>query len=149
MSETYKQMIERQEKEVATLPIKWAFGQRQFEEMMTSFGLGPDDTDKICSIGAGGFLLKTDKDTVKAMFQRHHEEMKAALDADTTGDGFAYEMFHYELMNHEFIVTCSVEETLESCGLTLESVQSRSNLKHALTRATKEIIRGYEMGEIT
>ena len=53
----YAEMRKRQQEEVNALPIGFAFGNRQFEEMMRGWGLDPEkDLDKIYRLGnTGGF----------------------------------------------------------------------------------------------
>ena len=67
-----QQEIKAKEKEeVKTNPLDnfeglfFAFGNEQFKEGMESVGLTIDDIDKILSIGAGGYILKTRKEAFK------------------------------------------------------------------------------------
>jgi len=48
--ERYLEIKERHQKEFETLPIFWAFNNKQFEEGMKNFGLTIENTDKICKI---------------------------------------------------------------------------------------------------
>lgn len=57
----YAEMKKRHQEEVNQLPLGFAFSNKQFEEMMEKWGLSPADTDKICSIGAGGYIQKKDQ----------------------------------------------------------------------------------------
>jgi len=88
--------------------------------------------------GTGGFYRRSDSEALHAMFKRHRDEMEAAIQADTTGDGFIFEMFDYELANHEYGYTGELEETLDALGLDEIKVQSHPNLLHGLERACKE-----------
>lgn len=47
----------------------WAFGTGQFKEGMESVGLKETDLDKIISIGAGGYILKTRRDAFKQVME--------------------------------------------------------------------------------
>lgn len=60
------------------------------------------DLDKVYSIGYGGYIQKKDADLLHETRARHDAEMAAAIAEDTTGEGFIYEMFLYELYNHEY-----------------------------------------------
>ena len=66
------------------------------------------------------------------------EEQKKLIEEDTTGDGFIYSMFKYELANHEYGYTYDLEDTLRALGLTYEEVQEKPNLKKGLERALED-----------
>ena len=78
-------------------------------------------------------------------FARHHRELQAAIDADPTGEGFIKDMFLYELENHEYSYTGTVEDALDSLGLSFEDVAADPRLALGLSLAEKEI-RGQEQG---
>ena len=69
-------------------PIGACFSQKQFEEMMQKWGLTVHDTDKICSIGGGCYVRKSDYKDFIAMGKRFEKERKDAIVADKTGDGY-------------------------------------------------------------
>ena len=84
----YQVMRNRQQKEVNALPMRFAFSQEQFHEVMKEWGLDPKkDLDKIARIPWGGFIQKKDAPLMHETFARHHRELQAAMDADPTGEG--------------------------------------------------------------
>ena len=140
----YRELKERQHKEMNSFPMAFAFSDSQFQEGMRKLGLDPNDTDKVCSIGGGGFILKTDAKALTELINRHGEEMQAEIDADLTGDGFIKDMFIYELANHEYCITYDYEDTLDALDLTLEQVLNTPKLKHGLAVARKEYLANCE-----
>ncbi len=139
-------MWNRQQKEVNALPIRFAFNQEQFREIMKEWGLRPKmDLDKIARIPYGGFIQKKDAPLMHETFARHHRELQAAMDADPTGEGFIKDMFLYELENHEYSYTGTAEDALDSLGLSFEDVAADPRLARGLDLAEKEI-RGQEQG---
>ena len=137
----YAELRHRQQEEFNALPLGFAFSNKQFDEMMRKWGLDPEkDADKIYSIGAGGFVQKKDAELLHETHKRLDEEMAAAIAADETGEGFIYEMFLYELDNHEYGYTGELEETLDALGYTLEDINADKRLLRGLNRATKEIM---------
>jgi hypothetical protein len=134
----YLEMKKRHQDEVNAFPMAFAFSNKQFEEGMKKLGLDPSDTDKIYSIGAGGFIRRSDSERLDEIFKRHSEEMENAINNDITGEGFIFNMFNYELANHEYIVTDDVEDTLNAFGLTMEEVNSNPALKKGLRSACKK-----------
>lgn len=131
----YKMMKERHQQEFNAFPMFFAFSEKQFEEGMKKLGLNPSDTDKIYSFGStGGYFRKSDAPALHKMFERHRQEMKKAMEED---DNFLFDMFYYELGNHEYIITCSVEDTLDALGLTADEVNSDPRLLKALNEACK------------
>lgn len=133
--ETYKEFKARQEKEMSAFPMKWAFSKEQFEKGMRELGLTPEDTDKVYSIHGGGFYLKTDAETLHELIERHEKEFEEAISADESGDGFIFEMFDYELGNHEYIITWDLEPTLISLGISTEEVNSSKAMLKGLGKA--------------
>ena len=131
----YLELKKKQQEEVNAFPFGFAFNEKQFEEMMEKFGLNKDDTDKIYSIGAGGYIRKTDSDKMDEMFKRHKQELQQAIDEDKTGKGFICEMFTYELANHEYGYTRDLDETLDALGYTREEVRKKKNLYNGLIKA--------------
>lgn len=113
----YLEMKERHQKEFNEFPMKFAFSDKQFEEGMRELGLEPTDTDKVYSLGeTGGFYRRSDAEKLHEMLKRHTEEEDAAIAADTDGTGYAYEMFYYELGDHEYSYTYDTEDTLNALG---------------------------------
>ncbi len=77
-------------------------------------------------------------------FARHHRELQAAIDADPTGEGFIKDMFFGELENHEYSYTGTVEDALDSLGLSFEDVAADPRLARGLDLAEQEILEQQE-----
>lgn len=135
----YAEMKKRHQEEVNALPIYWAFTEERFDEVLKELGLTKNDTDKLRRAPGGGFCLASDAKMIADTLIRHHEEREAAIGADKTGDGFIKDMFLSELRNHEYTYTCEVEETVESCGFTIEQVENDKRLLHGLEAAAKQL----------
>ena len=139
----YAELRQRQQQEVNALPIGFAFGNRQFEEMMRGWGLDPEkDLDKIYRLGrTGGYYKKTDAQLIHDTFSRHDAELQAAIAEDKTGQGFIYEMVLCELDNHEYGYTMDTEETLDTLGYTADEVLASPRLKRGIGKAVTEVCR--------
>ena len=127
----YTELKTKHQKEVDAFPFGFAFNQKQFEEMMSKWGLTPDDTDKIYSIGGGGYIRKSDSEAMEKMFARHEAERKAAMQDDE----YLFHMFNYELANHEYSYTGELDDTLDALGLTIDEVNADPRMANALKRA--------------
>ncbi|MGM1023225.1 MAG: DUF7659 family protein [Bacillota bacterium] len=138
MANEYLTLKRKHQEEWNNFPMAFAFNDSQFEVAMSELGLTVTDTDKIYSIGGGGFIRKTDSAALSEMAVRHNKEMKEAIDSDLTGEGFIFDMFDYELANHEYSYTWDVEPTLDALGLTVEEVNANEKLLHGLTKARKQ-----------
>src|SRR5690625_1340256 len=119
---TYQELKNKHQKELNDFPMAFAFDKNQFKKAMEELGLTEKDTDKVYSIGMGGFIRKTDSEALNAMHKRQQKEFDEAIKNDATGEGFIKEMFLYELANHEYIVTFDLEPTLDALGLALDEV---------------------------
>lgn len=137
----YMELRSRQQKEVNALPLGFAFNESQFDEMMKGWGLSPKkDLDKIVSIGAGGFIQKKDRSLLHETFDRHKQEMKEAIAADPTGEGFIFDMFLCELDNHEYGYTGDTTDALEALGFTAKEVVDDPRLNRGICKAHQVIM---------
>lgn len=140
----YQEMITRHQTEFNNFPMFFAFSKQQFSDGMQKLGLDPIDTQSVYSFGAGGFYRKSDAPLLREMLDRHQQEVTDAIAADLTGDGFIYDMFDYELANHEYGYTQDLTDTLAALDLTPEEVNADSRFTHALAKAAKEQTEWYE-----
>lgn len=105
------------------------------------WGLDPEkDLDKIVSIGAGGYIQKKDRSLMHETFDRHRRERKEAIAADQTGEGFIFDMFLYELNNHEYGYTGDTSEALEALGLTAQEVVDDPRMNRGICKAHQVIM---------
>lgn len=137
MSNTYLELKEKHQAEVNAFPMVFAFTQKQFEEGMEKLGLKATDTDKIRVMGGGGFYKRTDGKALAEMVIRHDKEMETAIQNDTKGEGFIFEMFDYELGNHEYSYTRELDATLDALDLTIEEIDNDARLSYGLYKARK------------
>ena len=136
----YEDLKQRQQQEFSAFPMQFAFSDSQFAEGMAALGLKPTDTDKIYKAPGGGFYRREDGPRLYDMMGRFDRELREAIAEDETGDGFIFEMFLYELGNHEYDVTMELNETLDALGYTMEDIQADPRLCHGLERARLEIL---------
>ena len=137
----YRELKTRQQKEMDAFPFGVCFSDKQYETMMTKWNLTVNDTDKICSIGGGCYIRKSDKDAFLEMCKRFEKEKQDAIAEDTTGDGFIYDMFLYELANHEYCITYDTAETFDALNLTQEEIDKDRRLSHGLKKAMKDYLK--------
>lgn len=140
----YQEMITKHQAEFNQFPMFFAFNKQQFSEGMQKLGLNPSDTESIYSFGIGGFYRKSDAPLLREMLDRQQQELADAIAADQTGDGYIYDMFDYELSNHEYGSTQDLSDTLQALNLTPEEVNADPRYIHALTKAAKEQTEFYE-----
>lgn len=131
----YLTLKQKHQKEINKFPLGFAFSETQFNEMMENWGLSPSATDKIYSLGGGGYVRKCDSEALKEMFERHTKERKAARTENK--DDYLYHMFNYELANHEYNYTGDLTDTLDALDLTLEDIEADPRMDEALKRACK------------
>ena len=138
----YKVLRDRQQEEFNSIPLGFAFGQKQFDELLARWEITADEAPlKIAAIGAGGDIQKKDVPLLRAMTARHKAEMAAAIAEDQTGDGFICDMFSYELNNHEYSITYDTSDALEALGLTAAEVAADKRLQRGLALAHRQIMR--------
>ena len=137
----YKVLRDRQQEEFNSIPLGFAFGQKQFDELLARWEITADEAPlKIAAIGAGGYIQKKDVPLLRAMTARHKAELKAAIAEDETGEGFIHDMFYYELNNNEYSITYDTTDALEALGLTAEEIAADERLKKGLALAHSQIM---------
>ena len=136
--ETFKNMYEKQ---INELPLKFAFSNEQFKESMNELGLTENDTDKIVSIGYGGFCTRETAEKLKDITERQEKEYKHLLYSD---DMFAESAFYYELGNHEYCITYDIGETLTALNLTKKELLENERLLKIYTEAKNKYLKDME-----
>ncbi len=132
--ETYTELKKRHAEDLNNFKgIFFAFSNEQFREGMKKIELMPDDTKKICSLGAGGYILKEKSKSFSDMFKRHREEMKQKQEDEF----FLFSALVYELQNHEYGYTYDPTAALDSLGLTADKIKPEL-LKKAMAAAVIE-----------
>lgn len=144
MTNKYSEMKKRHQEETNRFPMAFAFSEKQFEEGMKKLGLDPSDTDKVYSIGGGGFYRRDDHEKLWEMISRHENEMESAIAADETGLGFIADMFDYELSNHEYCITRDVTDTISCLGYTGDEIAADERLRRGLSHAIKKQLKWAE-----
>ena len=140
MSNSYQEMKSRHQAEINAFPMAFAFNERQFAEGMAKLGLTPEDTDKVYGMpGTGGFYRCEDASRFHEMFRRHEDEHKEAIAKDLTGAGYIFQMFLYELDNHEYAYTNDPESALNALCITPEEIGDCPRLKHGFLKAHDKI----------
>lgn len=141
MKNSYQELKEKHQREFNKLPLGFAYSDKQFNEMMLKWGLDPKkDLDKLIRIPGGGFIQKKDLQLLKDVTRKNNQEMQTAIDNDSDGTNFIFEMFYYELCNHEFDYTRELDDTLYSLGYTLKDIKTDPKLKNGLKKAMNTII---------
>ena len=139
---TYAEMKARHTKEFNEFPLHFAFGDAQIKRKMDELGLTEENiADRIVVIpSTGGFMLKEDYPRYLEMCELRDREMKEAIAADKDGTGFIFEMFKYELSNHEYGYTMSASQALASLGYTMNDIEANPALKNGLEKAKKALL---------
>lgn len=136
----YKALKDLRQKEFEEFPMMFAFTEKSFNEGLEKLGLKPDEKDQLILLGnTGGYIRKRDKQAFLEMCARHDKALAEAIAADPDGMGFIYDMFLYELRNHEYGYTGETSDTLEHLGYKDEDIDADPRLDRGLTAACKKI----------
>lgn len=112
--ETYQEMKKRQREEVNRLPIYWAFGDKQYQELLQKLNKTDEEIQEECFGIFGGLAFKKDKEFIIKTLIRHDKEMTETLKNDNE---FLKNALIYELGNHEYIITYNTSDTFRALGL--------------------------------
>lgn len=134
----YVELKNKLQKEFDEFPFGFAFSNEQFEKMKEE--LGVKENNELISIGAGGYIRKSDEKALDDLINGKELRMKEAIDQDKTGEGFIKDMFLYELANHEYCITYELEDTLNALDLTYEDIMNDDRLRLGLELAKNEYL---------
>ena len=100
---THFELEQKTQAMVNNLPIGYAFGNEQFEEMLSKWELKPtkEDLGKIVSLGNGAYALKTDLQHIKDVFA---EIRQMEQDFRKNKQEFVKQVYHY-FCNYQCMVT--------------------------------------------
>jgi len=131
----YLEMKQRHREEIEAFPMFFAFSNAQFEEGLATLGFTKEDKKCLVSIHGGGYIRRTDAPAWVELIQRQDLEMVEAVEADTKGTGFIYQMFVYELNNHEYCITFDAQDTIDALNFKDEDFEKYPQLKLGLAKA--------------
>ena len=142
----YKRLSDDHQKRVSAFLDKYALfacNDKQFQEGLQRLGISREDAGRklVRMGGTGGFMLKDRSGEYNTLAETIAAETDAAVHDPVNGPGFAYDMFYYELANHEYSYTGRAEDALDALGYTWEDVQKDEILKAALKRAAEDVMR--------
>lgn len=135
----YRNINDEIQRRYNEFPMKFAFSENQLQEGLAE--LGCKDRSEVVSIGAGGFIRKSDVDAYDQMVTECYNLKKELINTD---DEFVLSMFEYELANHEYCITYNYEDTLRACGLLFEDIENSPRLAKLLRQATNNYLSGCE-----
>ena len=127
----YSELKSKHQKEVNAFPFGFAYNKDQYDEMMAKWGFKPTHRSQIMQLERGCFIRKSDYKAMNEMFDRHAAERKEAM----KDDDYLYEMFNYELANHEYCITYDLTDTLDALCLTIDEINADPRMADALKRA--------------
>ena len=112
---TINQLDEKLSQLWAEAPVKYAFGNEQFAEMLKEFGISgmEEAKEKLVRITSGVYALKTDIPKISAILK----QMKAVRHAAYQDRKFLMDKLMYEFANHECCITIDPYEAIESLGI--------------------------------
>ena len=134
----YAEMIERHKAERNAFKSIVAIGEEALNEGLERQGWSKDDVRLVHDCGLLGFYVyKDDYNTFTEMLARHKAEYDQNIADDVTGEGFIFEMFNYELYNHEYFVTDNPRPALDSLDINDEDLEENPALMNGLLLAQK------------
>lgn len=137
----YSVYKKRQQDEFNKLPMKAAFGDKQFKEMMASWGLTTSKADiaKIANLGYGAFCLAKDAHLFSEFTEKGLKEDEEYFNVDEQLE----DAFLYEFGNHECGYTGNPYDALDALCFTKEEVDKDDRLHRIFIQAWHKYIYYY------
>lgn len=132
----------KHQEEFNKLPMKAAFGDKQFKEMMAEWGLttSKEDIEKIASLGGGAYCLKEDKHLFIEFAERSvKDDEKFYSNDDNLKDALIY-----EFGNHECGYTWEFENGITALGFSVKEFLSDERKAKVFIDARQEYIKNLE-----
>ena len=108
----YTEFKKEFQKQIDRFQVFWAFSEQQFDEGMEKINC--TDKSLIRAIGAGGYMLKENKQAFDKLFSDHEIREKELMQSD---DEFLYSLLQYEFANHECHYTFDYQPVFDMFGL--------------------------------
>lgn len=134
----YLELKMKQSKEFRKLPMKVAFGKKQFEEIMKQWGFttSKEDIAKVSVIVPGCYCLVEDEPLFDEYFERIEKEITEFLKDD---DNLKIAL-KYEFANHECGYTYKPQDALPPLFITLVDLKTDERLKRVFNEAWNEFL---------
>jgi len=133
-TDSYLRVKQRTQKQFDKFPMFFAFNNEQFEEGLKELKVKPGE---LLNIGSGGFIRKKDRAKFTSMNSLQDRTHRRLLE----NKKYVYDMFRYELANHEYCITYDDTDTLESVGLTQNDINKSDLLRDQLEKAKKDYLK--------
>lgn len=127
----YKQLKDQLQKQYDALPIKYAYSEMQFKNMLKQFETETGGRVRLLHIDRGAYILAQDEKLIDEFLESSDRELAEAM----KDDDFLYDAFNYELANHEFCYTDDVSDALDALGLSWEQIKDDQRMMTILKRA--------------
>lgn len=127
----YKQLKDQLQKQYDALPIKYAFSEMQFKNILKEFETEAGGRVRLLHIDHGAYILAQDEKLIDEFLERSDRELSEAM----KDDEFLYDAFNYELANHEFCYTDDISDALDALGLTWEQIKDDKRIMRILQKA--------------
>jgi len=114
---TYLQLNKKHENEISSLPLFFAFSDKQFEDGMKKLNVN-DKSELYKLSNTGGFYKKTDSKLIIDTLEIQSQEKEAFL-LDKTN---LINALIYELNNHEYCITGDISDTLEALNIDINNL---------------------------
>ena len=129
----YSTLQNTQQERFNALPIYFAFGNNQFEDLLAKLGA---EVKELFTFGAGSIMKKKDKHLLVEHYRLSTIEDTEAM----KDDAYIYQMFICELGNHEYGYTYDMEDTLNACGYNEETIREDPRIFSICQKARKDFI---------
>lgn len=127
----YKQLKDHLQKQYDALPIKYAFSEMQFKNILKEFETEAGGRVRLLHIGHGAYIQAQDEKLIDDFLESSDRELAEAM----KDDDFLYDAFNYELANHEFCYTDDVSDALAALGLSWEQIKDDKRIMRILKKA--------------
>lgn len=127
----YQELKAKHSKQITDFQgLFFAFSESQLNEGLLKIGA---KIEEICSIGAGGYILKSKRKDFDDMFKSFEAEIKEFRKSEKN----LVNAIIYELGNHEYSYTRDVQDTIEAMGLDVNDTFTANCLKKACKKYLK------------
>lgn len=133
---TYRELKEKHQAEVNELPIYWAFGDKQWRDLLEKLGMTEEQAKTELVVMLGGIVRKCDAKHILDTLARHRQEMQEAMkDLE-----FFKSAVLYEMRNHEYGINMQADwDVINALGFNVKYSDGNELIDCKMTEEQKKV----------
>lgn len=136
----YVELKNRHQNELKQIQLIYVFNRKDLNDGLKKLGLKKTDVDKLIPLNGGCYTTIENIKKLNKLLKKQNKKLKDEIRKDKDGTDFIYDMFSYELANHEYTYTRDLSDTLNVLNISETDIKNNPNLKNGLKLAVEDAL---------